>query len=46
MIVLFFNVRGLGGVLKRNNVKELVQCHAVDFFCYPRNKNGGDFGLG
>lgn len=31
MIVLSFNVRGLGGVLKRKKVRDLVRGHKVDF---------------
>jgi hypothetical protein len=40
MILLSFNIRGLGGVLKRKKIKELVRNYKVDFFGYSRNKNG------
>lgn len=42
-VVWRFIILGLGGVLKRKKVRELVRCHRVDFFDYPRNKNRGDF---
>lgn len=44
MIVASFNVRGLGGGLKMNKIKELLRHHKIDFFGNLRDKDGGDFG--
>lgn len=38
MIVLSFNVRGLGGSLKRKKIKELVRSHRVDFLVVQETK--------
>lgn len=38
MIVLSFNVRGLGGSLKRKKIKELVRSHRVDFLAVQETK--------
>jgi len=38
MIVLSFNVRGLGGVVKRKRVRELVREQRVDFLAIQETK--------
>jgi len=38
MIVLTFNVRGLGGRQKKNKIKELVRDHKVDFLAIQETK--------
>jgi hypothetical protein len=38
MIVLSYNVRGLGGRVKRRRVKELVRDHKVDFLALKETK--------
>jgi len=38
MIVLSFNVRGLGGVVKRKRVRELVREQRVDFLAIKETK--------
>jgi len=38
MIVSSFNVRGLGGSLKKNKIKELIRNHGVDFMAIQETK--------
>ena len=38
MIITTFNIRGLGGVLKRNKVKELVRVQKVNFLAIRETK--------
>jgi len=38
MIVATFNVRGLGGVLKRNKLKDLIRQHKIDFLAIQETK--------
>lgn len=36
--MLSFNVRGLGGILKRREIKDLVRKERVDFVCIQETK--------
>jgi len=38
MIVTTFNVRGLGGRVKKNKIRELVRQHNVDFLALQETK--------
>jgi exonuclease III len=38
MIVSSYNIRGLGGVLKRRNIKELIRRHRIDFLALQETK--------
>jgi exonuclease III len=38
MIVLSFNIRGLGGRVKRRRIRELVREHKVDFLAIQETK--------
>jgi hypothetical protein len=38
MIVASFNVRGLGGRLKRNKIKSLLRQHNIDFMAIQETK--------
>jgi exonuclease III len=38
MIVLSFNIRGLGGRMKRRRIRELVREHNVDFLAIQETK--------
>lgn len=38
MIITTFNIRGLGGVLKKNKIRELIRIHKVDFIAIQETK--------
>lgn len=38
MIVSSFNIRGLGGALKKKKIKELIRNHGVDFMAIQETK--------
>jgi exonuclease III len=38
MIVSSFNIRGLGGVLKRRKIKEMVSQHNIEFLAIQETK--------
>jgi len=38
MIVLAFNIRGLGGRQKKNKIKELIREHKVEFLAIQETK--------
>lgn len=38
MIITTFNIRGLGGAIKRNKVKELVRHNKVEFMAIQETK--------
>jgi hypothetical protein len=44
MIVCTFNVRGLGGIVKRRRITQLIIIKKNRFYGVTRNKNGRDFG--
>lgn len=38
MIITTFNIRGLGGVLKKNKIRDLIRVHRVDFMAIQETK--------
>jgi len=38
MLITTFNIRGLGGALKRNKVKELIRQHNIEFMALQETK--------